>query len=226
MKYEVEALVNRTGRHLHVNLMLLPDPDANADIGTTRFMCCYTQDGALTYYGEFAWIPYLAPSHPDWSRPTFGVLAYRPEDFHVKNIIHEMTHAGQFVICDYSCRYRKSIPSWVFEGLAEYEGTIHTSDSGGVQRLANHVADEGLVSLGIPLGGTEPEITVAEVYFGGSLLMKYLADRFGESVHNRLVRLEHSTFEAAFMAEFRSKGVTALQVFGDMQEWIGEHIER
>ena len=219
VKYEVEELVNRTGRHLHVNLMLLPDPDANADIGTTRFMCCYTKDGELTYDGEFAWIPYLAPSHSDWSLPTFGVLGYRPEDFHIKNILHEMTHAGQFVICDYSCRYRKSIPTWVFEGLAEYEGTVHNPDTEGPRRLVRHVAATKAVSLGIPLGSTKPEVIVAEVYFGGNLFMTYLADRFGESIHNRLLRPEH-TFEEALVAEFRAKDVTPLQVFADMQEWV------
>ncbi len=219
VKYKVEKFVNRVGRPLHVNLMLLPDPDANADIGTTRFMCCYRKSGERSSDGEFAWIPYLAPSHSDWSHPTFGQLRFRPEDFHIKNIVHEMTHAGQLSFCDYSCERRKEIPNWLYEALAEYEGTIRTEDSEAVTRLADYVADRGLISLGIPLGATEPEIIVSEAYFGGSLFMKYLADRFGESIHYRLARPDY-TFAETLLSEFRSKGVTVLQVFGDMQQWI------
>ena len=111
VKYGVEEFVNRVGRPLHVNVMLLPEPDVNADVGTTRFMCCYTQDGELAYNGEFAWIPYLTPSHSDWQAyPSLGQLRFRHDDAHAKNIIHEMTHAGQHVICDYSCQQRKGHP--------------------------------------------------------------------------------------------------------------------
>ena len=221
VKYQVREFRRfGTGSPFHINIMLLPEPDSNADTGTTRFMCCYNKDGERSSSGQFAWIPYLSPSHSDWERsPTFGRLRLSTENFHIKNLMHEMTHAGQLTFCDHRCKNLKGISDWIYEGLAEYEGLVHIDDNGKLERLAIYVTDRKLISLGIPLKDTEPEIIVADVYSGGNLFMQYLADRFGESIHLRLAN-PNNTFAEALQAEFESKNVSLLQVFGDMQKWI------
>ena len=61
------------------------------------------------------------------------------------------------------------------------------------------------------------------MYFGGSLILKYLADRFAEEIHERLVRHTHATFDAALATEFEAAGTTVPQVFNDLQAWLRQH---
>ena len=82
------------------------------------------------------------------------------------------------------------------------------------------------IFLATSLGSDTPSLTTSDVYFGGALIMKYLADRFGEDIHNRLVRHTHPTFDEAMAAEFEASGTTATEVFEDLQTWLREHRQR
>jgi len=201
---------------VHLNVMLLPEPDENADTGTTRFQCCYS---------GFARIPYLTPSHPDWSAHSrWGVLRLPPDDFHAKNLVHEFTHAGQYVLGV----FRRPVPTWVYEGLAEYEGMFHATEHNrtvGFDSLIRYARESipDQVFLAGPFGGDRFSLTTSDVYFGGNVIMTYLADRFGEDMHSRLVRHTYASFDEALWAEFEAAGTTTPQVFADLQAWLAEH---
>ena len=205
---------------VHLNVMLLPEPDENADTGTTRFQCCYS--------GRFARIPYLTPSHPDWSAYSrWGGLGLPPDDFHAKNLVHEFTHAGQYALGV----FRRPVPTWVYEGLAEYEGTFNATEHNrtvGFDSLIRYAHERipDQIFLAGPFGGDEVSLTTLDVYFGGNVIMKYLADRFGEDIHRRLVRHTYASIDEALWAEFEAAGTTTPQVFADLQAWLAEHRQR
>ena len=208
-KYQVTDLQNPySGADLHLSVMLLPQPDDNADTGTTRFMCCYDTSGESNSTGSFARIPYLTLSHKDWDRSsTWGALGLPTNDYHAKNIVHEVIHAGQFTIWG----FQGSVPGWVHEGLAEYEGMFNVNEydkTAVVDSLVRYVRDHipDSIFLATSPGSGAPSISTSDVYFGGSLILKYLAERFGEDIHNRLVRHTYGTFDEALAAEFEAKG--------------------
>ena len=220
----------RYNRPLHLFVVFLPAPNADANTGTTRFQCCYDESGAYTsLQGKFARIPYLTPSHPEWKRSsTWGVLRFPTEGYHIKNIIHEVTHAGQFSI--YGGYYPSPVPWWVYEGLAEYEGTFNTTEDNrdhGFSALVQYVRDRipDRVFCCQTLVGDLPSLSTTDAYFGGSLILKYLADTFGEDLHVRLIRHTHPTFVEALAAEFAAAGTTALEVFQGLRAWLGINVE-
>lgn len=215
-KYGVTQLRNPRGQtELELYIMLLPEPNDDADTGTTRFKCCYDPSGELASSGRIAQIPYLTPSHPEWdTNSTWGWLGYPPDDFHAKNLIHEFTHAGQFTLWGFD----RPVPYWVSEGLAEYDGMFNTTERNRTARFDSLVRDvhdriPDQIFLATTLGSDTPSISTTSGYFAGALIMKYLADRFGEDIHNRLVRHRAPTFDEALAAEFEAAGTTAPEVF-------------
>ena len=224
-KYRVAKFVRplaQTPFHLYV--VLLPEPNADADTGTTRFQCCYDASGAYTSSGAFARIPYLTPSHPEWTtRPTWGGMQLPAADYHAKNLVHEVTHAGQHSI--YGGPWPRQIPAWVSEGLAEYEGMFNATEHNrtvGFATLVRYVRDTipDRVFYGQTLASGDLTLSTSDVYFGGSLILKYLAETFGEDLHVRLVRHAHPTFIEALAAEFAAAGTTVLEVFQGLRAWL------
>ena len=150
-----------------------------------------------------------------------------PDDFHAKNLIHEFTHAGQQILGV----FRRPVPTWVFEGLAEYEGTFNATEHNrtvGFDSLIRYAHERipDQIFLAGALGGDEFSLTTSDVYFGGNVIMKYLADRFGEDIHRRLVRHTYASFDEALWAEFEAAGTSTPQVFADLQAWLAEHRQR
>ena len=168
-------------------------------------------------------IPYLAPSHPEWqTRPAWGRLQLPSIDYHAKNLVHEITHAAELSIWGY---FYKAPAPWIAEGLAEYEGLFNTTESNrmqGLEKLLEEVRRNAGSKIGCceSLTGNHPEITCGDVYFGGSFILKYLADKFGEEIHDRLIRSEFPTFGEALSSEFANQGTTLPRVFLGMKAWL------
>ena len=55
--------------------------------------------------------------------------------------------------------------------------------------------------------------------------MKYLADKFGEDIHLRLVDHTYPAFNEAIGAEYKAADTTAAEVFRDLQAWITQHYQ-
>ena len=230
-KYQADLRNARGRTRLYVNVMLVPQPNDQANVGRTGFYCCQDASGRENWRsGEFAQIPYLTPSHPDWdTRPTWGGMRLPPDDYHAKNLVHEFTHAGQRVI--WGSVNTRPVPQWVSEGLAEYEGMFNATEHNrtvGFDSLVRYVHDRipDRIFLAKSLGSDQLSLTTSDVYFGGALILKYLADKFGEDIHRRLVRHTHSTFDEAMAAEFDASGTTASEVFEDLQAWLKQHRQR
>ena len=224
-KYGVARFAHaRDNRALHLFVVLLPAPNADASTGTTRFQCCYDASGAYTSYGTFARIPYLTPSHPEWAtRPVWGGMQLPAADYHAKNLVHEVTHAGQHSI--YGGRRPRQIPAWVSEGLAEYEGMFNATEHNrtvGFATLVRYVRDTipDRVFYGQTLASGDLTLSTSDVYFGGSLILKYFAEAFGEDLHVRLVRHAHPTFIEALADEFAAARTTVPEVFQGLRTWL------
>ena len=221
-KYEVSRFENPyTRQPLHVSIMLLPEADDHADTSSSSFQCCYDASGQRSNIGAFGRIPYLAPSHRDWDRRSrWGTLQLPPDDYHAKVIVHEVFHAGQYTIWGFD----RPVPQWVHEGLAEYEGMFNSTEHNKARLLDSlvryfreRIPDS--ISLETSESG-KSSITASDIYFGGSLILTYLADWFGEDIHSRLVWHQYDTFDEAMAAEFEAAGTTTEEVFNDLRTWI------
>ena len=225
-KYKVDQLRNGQTK-LDLSIMLLPEPNDDAGVGLTRFRCCHNASGELSDTGSIANIPYLTPSHPDWSAyQTLGKLGLPHDDAHAKNLVHEFTHAVQHSIWG----FWTDVPEWVREGLAEYEGLFNATEHNrtvGLSYLIRYVHDRipDRIFLATSVGSDAQSITTSDVYFGGNLIMKYLADKFGEDIHLRLVDHTYPTFNEAMDAEYKAADTTAAEVFKDLQAWITQHYQ-
>ncbi len=232
---------------MHVSVMLLPASDAwaNAQPGgsTTRFML-----GAGVYEGvdygpsegatRYAYIPYVTPSSPDWGdaeSSVYGVLQSPFCQHHIKNFMHEYTHAVQETIWSGEPEGRKTqwsnpVPWWVSEGLAEYEGGANTTDyhrTDGYVNLIQHVVEAipHRIFCCETLTG-DATITTTDAYFGGRLILHWLAAALGEDVHTRLVRHQHDTFTAALTAELAAAGMAVEQAWAALRAWAQEEYAR
>ena len=223
-KYQVETLGNGRGGGLHVNIMLLPEPNHEASTSTTWFKCCYDSSGGYDRsQGTFAQIPYLTPGHSDWSEaPTFGGARLTPDNFHAKNLTHEFIHAVQRTLW----RTRNThVPDWFVEGQAEYDGMFHTTEynrTTGFRNLVDHGHryHRDKIILGQTLGGDDNRLVVTEIYFSASIVLRYLSERFGEDILLRLMKHEYPTFHDALMAEMDSAGTTLEAEFEGMRDWF------
>ena len=232
---------------MHVSVMLLPVSDAWATAqpggSTTRFML-----GAGVYEGvdygpsegatRYAYIPYVTPSSPDWGdaeSSVYGVLQSPFYQHHIKNFMHEYTHAVQETIWSGEPEGRKTqwsnpVPWWVSEGLAEYEGGANTTDyhrTDGYVNLIQHVVEA--ISHRIFCCETltgDATITTTDAYFGGRLILHWLAAALGEDVHTRLVRHQHDTFTAALTAELAAAGMAVEEAWAALRAWAQEEYAR
>ena len=228
-KYNVPDLYFEQLR-LYVNVLLLPQPNSDADVATTRFKCCWgygdTVGGKYQRSGWFAQIPYLTPSHSKWTtRPTWGGMRLPPDDYHAKNLVHEFTHAIQHSV--WGAASQSPVPRWVSEGLAEYEGMFNATEYNrtvGFDSLVRYVHDQ--IPNQLFCCSTDesnlPSFGTTDVYFGGALIMKYLADTFGEEIHVRLVRHRYPSFAEALAAEIEAAGTTIPEAFADLKAWLDQ----
>ena len=111
---------------------------------------------------------------------------------------------------------------WSTEGLAEYEGTFNTTPHNRTwtfEKLIEYVSDNDLVYLATSLNYRQ-SLVPKDTYFGGNLLMKFLADRFGEDIHYRLTHSDVSTLEDVLLAEYEAEGVSGIDLFAELQAWM------
>ena len=168
-----------------------------------------------------ATIHYLTPSAPAWKATTNTTSLGLPFDqnYHAKVIISEyipLAHLALQATRAGGWRYYDA-PSWVSQGLQEYDGFFHSTDfnrTTGFRRMRefgrNNPTQFSCCREGLP--------QIADTYNGGALFMAYLADRFGEDIHARLLRSTQPTFAAALANETENTAIGVL--FDDFRRWL------
>ena len=81
---------------------------------------------------------------------------------------------------------------WFVQGLQQYEGLTATGDPDLWRLTAEKVYRANTVSCGRGLGGAA-ELIASERYWAGALVLRFLADRFGEASHIRILKSSRST---------------------------------
>ena len=84
-------------------------------------------------------------------------------------------------------------PSWIREGLAEYDGYMHTTPYNKNEAIVDLIAyvdrhERGTFACCSTLG-EEEQMSTTSVYYGGALAMLFLAERLGEGNHVWLFRM-------------------------------------
>jgi hypothetical protein len=194
-----------------VSFYLYTTPNTRADVGLAQIE---TTNNIVT-------IHYLAPSAPPWKATTRTTSLGFPydENFHAKVIISEyipLAHRAVQATRTGGWRYYDA-PSWVSQGLQEYDGFFHSTDFNRTTAFAG-MRDFGKRNPSMFACCKDGLPVISDTYNGGALFMAYLAERFGEDIHARLLRSTQPTFAAALADE--TGGVAITSVFQDFQRWL------
>ena len=133
-------------------------------------------------------------------------------DYHAHYLTHEMMHTIQNTL-------ESDVGRWIWEALAEYDAYLHTTiwnRQGGINNLLEltHYSDKEHIIYGQSLDGREYLMTEKnEAYVGGTVIMLYLAERFGESIHKDL--LMHPMSEI-----LEERGATVAEEFDGLVSWF------
>ena len=193
-----------------ISIYLPSAPTQHAGRGQSTLICCRS-DGT----GE---IHYLTPSAPAYGEGTLGTLRLSADDYHSKTLVHEYITVGHIRIAegDKSRGFQYfSAPSWFVQGLQEYDGTFHSTESNrttGYERLLDY-AERSLQDTFYNFGSSS-------IYFGGLLLQRFLAEQYGEGIHLDLLTSEQPTFDLALDEQLAIHGRTASEAFDDFQRWF------
>ena len=238
-KYEVDGFyvydaVDKRVLPGYLNFVLIPTSDANAGVGITRLMCCFDEGTGLrdNRSGTIAWIPYLTPTSSDWPRRRSGGQPFcvgracsnrtNPNQIHLKNLMHEALHAVQHSIVSNlprDSRGEEGVYPWFEEGLAEFEGMFNTTESNrtrGFRQLLRRSPPEDEIFLSTWMDYSQ-SLRVTREYTGGNVLMKFLADRFGEDIHRELL---YTLEPDALLANKYDEAGGVVKVFAEFKSWV------
>jgi hypothetical protein len=200
----------------HIDVYLYPEPTPGADTGTANLKCCSGTGSRKTGV-----ISLLTPSAPIW-KDFHGLTSLRlpkDEDYEAKVLMSEYITVGHYVVQDTRTkaggwRYY-SAPEWFVQGLQEYDGIFHTTDTNRATTGAALLAWAKSHSGGFKC--CDPGMQVPDVYNGGAAFVTFLAAQFGENIHGRLLRDDSPTFNAALenQTELAIDGL-----FAKFQDWL------
>jgi hypothetical protein len=191
------------------------------DIDTTQSgqnRCCSTDDQGRRTGTIFL----LGPSAPVWRErqlvSSLG-LPKEGEDYHAKVLMSEYIPIGHYAVQDGrptgGWRYY-SAPPWFVQGLQEYDGIFHTTETNRTRTVAALMAwaRQNERRFACCANGLE----LGDVYNGGAAFVAFLATEFGEAVHGRLLHSGASTFEEALANE--TKPYSQDELFGRFRRWV------
>ena len=122
-----------------------------------------------------------------------------------------------------------SWPSWVTEAQAEFDGIFHSSDYNrtvSYDSLIRHVHlnTRSQIFCCATLATAIPELNTTDAYFAGALIMKYLEERFGSSIHARLLEDVEPTFAETLFTVLGEQGVTVPEAFYGLKTWLATQV--
>ena len=143
-----------------------------------------------------------------------------PIDSFAKVLVHEMMN---ILFYDIDPRHFR-LPSWIREGLSEYEAWMTTPHNmalmtgGSSAALPQRVrrADIGFGWTAESLSGRDTTFLVSETYFAGAVVVIVLAEQFGEGFHRQL-------FESPINDALAGRGVRKWNVFKEIVFWLNRY---
>ena len=204
---------------ISVNLLYRPENDIDV-VQSGQNRCCSTDDQGRMTGAIFL----LGPSAPIWKERRLVSSLGLPkdgEDYHAKVLMSEYIPIGHYAVQDGRLaggwRYY-SAPQWFVQGLQEYDGIFHTTETNrtrtaaALMTWARQNADRfTCCTTGIDL---------VDAYNGGAAFMAFLAAEFGEDVHVRLLRNGRATFDEAFASE--TTPYSQSDVLSRFRRWLAE----
>ena len=140
---------------------------------------------------------------------------YQSDEYYTTVLTHEYSTGFQD---DYPGFYRK--PSWFNQGLQQYEGYL--AAAGGRpdiwQLAAQKTYNDNVISCGQGLMGEVVSIT--EPYAAGATYLRFLADRFGESIHIDMIRDGRGN-ASQVLADL--SGESPCETFNNFRNWMYEN---
>ena len=142
-------------------------------------------------------------------------LYFTDVDYQRTVLVHEYSTAFQHHYAGYN-----KWSGWFVQGLQQYEGFTAAGSPDLWQRTAEKVYRDNTISCGRGPRGDE-QLIVSEVYFAGALVLRYLADRFGEASHIRILDSGRTTLTEA-IADEQPPGETPCELFDHFRNWMYE----
>lgn len=151
---------------------------------------------------------YFTPSAWEVHDDVWGRLSIPLEDYHPHFAMHEMAH----VVHRGVVRRGWWPPTWISEGLAEYDGFFYSTRynrTTAIKSLIRLVRDQKQIFCCLTLDA-QLGMTTTSIYAGGGVIMMFLAERFGEGIHVDLL-----TTPLADVLEQR--GTTVAETFDELR---------
>ena len=211
-KYNISIPRDSQGNRMFITIFLPPSSTNRTGRGYVQNTCCKNELG--TTYAE---VHYLSPSSPDWGLPPLGGLQFtNASDYHAHYVVHEMMNLLHYTIDNPQPK------GWIREGLAEYDGYMHTTSYNKSVAIPNLLAyvDRTVRDRIIcckTLGSTET-IATDSVYYGGALIMLFVAEVFGEGTHKHL-------FHMSLESVVGFHGWTMQRFFNELRLWLDNKID-
>ncbi|MCY3840855.1 MAG: hypothetical protein OXH09_19775 [Gammaproteobacteria bacterium] len=171
----------RKGQRMYVDVFMYPREAGRISKGYAFAGCCHSR-GDRTVAEIHAMTPSLMS---DW--PTAKGACYSNVfEEAAATYTHEMIHIVQMA-------FDFDLPTFVTEGLAQYDAYAHgtpwartTGFWNNFEYAGRRETDNKVISWSENLDRSTT-LGTEDVYYGGLVLMKYYADRDGESVHRRFM---------------------------------------
>ena len=106
-------------------------------------------------------------------------------------------------------------------GQGQYEAVFNTTiynQTEGFAALVKHVYEYGDITCCEALSD-QPSISTTDTYMSGALILKYLADTYGEGIHTRLLK-SPKPFSVALAAELEQGGFTLAEMHQGLINWL------
>ena len=107
-------------------------------------------------------------------------------------------------------------PEWFVQGLQEYEGIFQTTDvNRDVTKAALFAWARSRPSV---FACCSSGLAISDFYNGGAAFIAFLAAKFGEDIHAKLLRDTANTFDEAF--ENQTKPYHLPELFDEFRSWL------
>ncbi|HKQ79143.1 MAG TPA: hypothetical protein VJ810_35940 [Blastocatellia bacterium] len=215
----MKAKYGVTPDHYYMSIYLLPEPAGDINAAQSGQNRCCTRTSAGIKAGT---IKLLTISAPLWKtadlKSSLG-LPKSGEDYHAKVLMSEYIPIGHYAAQDSRASggwEYYSAPEWFVQGLQEYDGIFHTTDSNRTMTARRLL--EWAKHNPTKFSCCSPKLAITDAYNGGATFMAFLAAEFGEDIHARLLRNPAKTFEVALASE--TKPLSLAELFDRFRKWL------